>query len=266
MDLPVSCCPPLPPSDVVASGSQLPAPDPPPPASGSTTPQLSELIDAGNRSIVPSVSAAAYRKHADHFRKWLVDNKVDKTAVNADILVAYVEALSLKYKVSTIWTRMSAIKSIFLAEENIDLDAMLTKANKILTQKGKSESKKQASVFTPEQISQYLHHVSSQTQLHFKLAVMFQWFGGLRMTEALNVHFEHVERKDEFLCVKIPRSKTDQAQAGHTFMMMRNDADRVCCPVCTYDEYLARVPVKSGRLFLQCRDGRFTQQVLGKTW
>jgi integrase len=232
-----------------------------------TQPQtLENLILSSQKSLLPTASRVKYAGYAKHFTGWLTTHNKNIEALDATLVAAYVEDLCGKYKASTIWTRMSGVKAIVLADHNIDMDPLLVKAKKILAQKGKQEAAKQSPVFTKDQISQYLRSLNHTTELHFKLAVMCQWFGGLRKTEALNMTFEDTVRDDGFVLVTIPRSKTDQAGKGTSFYMMKNTSDPLCCPVRVYDEYIARVPVKAGRLFLQFRRGAFTRQVLGKSW
>ncbi len=242
-----------------------PSPSPPSPPSG---PSLAELITASNHALVPEASSRTYNKYYIHFINWLANHNLTTNNIDGTVIAAYVEDLSHKYKANTITSRISGIKSILLAEKGVDLNQHLPKATVLLNQKAKLQKTKRAAIFTRDQILKFLRATPHATQLHYKMAVMFQWFGGLRKSEAVYLTFSDIDKDPEgaFILVRIPRSKTDAAGVGTTFYMMRDTADPQCCPVAAFDEYVSRLPSKEGRFFLQCRDGQFSRQVLGKSW
>jgi site-specific recombinase XerD len=225
---------------------------------------LAQLEALARSDVIPARSRDTYLKYFKRFQDWLAAHDGSLQSVTGSVLCAYFKAHEAKYKPSTMWTHFSAIKSVLVSEHNVSVTGVEA-VTKFLKSKSAQQVKKRAPIFSQQDISLYLTSAPNSSCLHYKLAVLFQFSGGLRRDEITNTCFEDICREDTFLRVTIRRSKTDGAGAGSTFLIL-NNPDPLQCPVKLYDEYLKRVPVSSGRFFRQFRLGKFGSQVLGKSW
>lgn len=225
---------------------------------------MEKIKEDAKRGMLPARSERIYLKHFQEFKEWFLKNGGKADEVDGDDLLAFFHSHRDSMSPTSMWSKYSAIKATLLAVDGIAL-TKTEAVTKFLKRNAETKKKKQAPVFSQEQLMTFVRNADDETELHTKLAVLFQFGGGLRLSETLSLEFRDVEALEDRLIIKIRESKTDQAGHGSTFVLAKSDDERTC-PVSLFAKYTDRVGEKEGRLFRQLRNNKYTKQALGQHW
>jgi len=228
-----------------------------------TPPELKRIAATVKLQAVPKKSKEIYLKHYLEFREYLKEHKTESISENT--LLAYLQHLLETRSVSTCWTIYSCLKKMIRINDGLDISRwpMLTD---VLKTKSATHQKKKAKVFTREEIDRFLKDAPNDQFLEDKLALLLGLHGGLRTEEFLKLAIEDIEKRQDYLKVTVRERKTDQAGNGSTFIAVKNEAQHQC-PLYYFQQYLddGRSQLSSnGRLFMQKRKGKFTNQPHGR--
>jgi integrase len=179
-------------------------------------------------------------------------------------MLAYFSELMKKYKASSLWTILSAIKSVAKTKPNVQLGELET-VQAILKRKQSKEKPKKAAVFTRDEIDKFFQEAQGLQYLVPKLNMLFGIAGALRREELYWLRFRDVSIYQDHLMINIPSSKTDQAGNGRNFVILKDEEHPWKCPLKLYTTYLDNLGFQlkpNDRLWRQYRD-KFTRQVWG---
>lgn len=194
--------------------------------------------------------------------------KVSKITEN--VLLAYFNEIMQRYKASTLWTILSAIKAISKTKSNVDFGE-LESVQAVLKQKQSTEKKKKSAVFSRDQIHKFLREAEGPENLVPKLAFLFGVTGALRKSELSQIRFCDVTIHSDHLMVHVFSSKTDRAGNGRNFFLLQDIDNPWKCPLKLYSGYLIALgenPSPNERIWRQYRTASkgFTRQVHGKNY
>ena len=138
-----------------------------------------------------------------------------------------------------------------------------------LKQKSKLHKPKKASVFTREQMDEFLNSAPDNEYLQHKLVALLVIYGGLRKSEAVELLWEDIQNEANKLKVTIKVSKTDQSEQGFIYFAIGNQNKKLC-PVYYFQMYkpLVNNPAPNTRLIRQHHNTKdsYTLQPRGKDW
>ncbi|KAJ3651495.1 hypothetical protein Zmor_017530 [Zophobas morio] len=83
---------------------------------------MKEQAEEARKKLVPNKSADRYQKEYEIFKNWQQTNNV--TEVDEDVILADVSEFSKKYEGSSVWTKISMVKSMLLTNENLDISSL----------------------------------------------------------------------------------------------------------------------------------------------
>ncbi|KAJ8910212.1 hypothetical protein NQ315_014503 [Exocentrus adspersus] len=107
-----------------------------------------------------------------------------------------------------------------------------------------------------------LHFMLPTGCLKFKVGMIFGVAGACRREELYNLKIEDIEESDRIMIVKLPQTKT---HIQRSFVIINEPNEKVD-HMDIYHKYLNLRPsnAKSSHLFLNYRNGKCTNQVIGK--
>ncbi|HEY0749590.1 MAG TPA: tyrosine-type recombinase/integrase [Chitinophagaceae bacterium] len=224
-----------------------------------TPPELRRIAESVRLESVPMKSREIYLKHYLDFRKYLKDHNTETISENT--LLAYMRHLLETKIVSTCWTIYSCLKKMIRVNDGINI-SQWPMVTDVLKTKAATHLKKKAKIFKREEVDRFLKDAPNDQYLEDKLALLLGLHGGLRTEEYLILNIEDIEMRQDYLKVTVRQRKTDQAGNGSAFIAVKNEAEHQC-PLYYFQQYLiGRNQLSSeGRLFMQKRKGKFTNQV-----
>lgn len=84
-----------------------------------TPPDVLDTAKAMTHNLLPEKSRKFYEKTYQEFLAWKTDKKAMSFSEN--VLLAYFQNLAEKYKVSSLWSKYSMIKSTLIIYHNVDV-------------------------------------------------------------------------------------------------------------------------------------------------
>ena len=150
---------------------------------------------------------------------------------------------------STVISAASCVNSKIKVDFNKNfMDHMLVKD--IIRKLHKESAPTQASVFTAEQIEQFiLNAPETMAYKILKIITMTAIQGALRVSEIVNLEYDDIIfLNNGSMSVRIKTSKTDTVGKGHTFIVTPNCNSRLCL-VMRMKSYMDLLVPKTGRLF-----------------
>lgn len=110
--------------------------------------------------------------------------------------------------------------------------------------------KEKARALSPEDLQKMVEALlkdSSLIAIRDNAILQIGYFGALRRSEIINIHYEHIKWKNEGIEILLPSSKTDQAHVGqYCAVPYGND---LLCPIKVLENWLAKSNIKSGVIF-----------------
>jgi integrase len=231
----------------------------------STPPDLKESALKCKEKMIPQKSKETYERHWNNFEKWIIQKKVSKISEN--VMLAYFNELMEKYKASSLWTILSAIKAVSKTKPNVELGE-LESIQAVLKQKQAKEKKKKSAVFTRDQMDKFFQEAHGMEYLVPKLTLLFGVTGALRREELHKLRICDISIYSDHLMIHVPSSKTDRAGNGRNFIILKDEEHPWKCPLILYSTYLKSLRFHlnpSDRIWRQYRStsNGFTRQVYG---
>ncbi|GLG94591.1 Zinc finger protein 1 [Gryllus bimaculatus] len=215
-------------------------------------------IDAAKavEDLLPSKSKESYLKEYETFKEWRKEKKI--TDVCEDVMLAYFNEKSEKYKSSSLWAQYSMLKATMNIYENVDMSRYV-RLIAFLKDKHVGYEAKKSKVLTRQQIVEFLNSAPDDIFLMEKVAVVFGVSGACRCDELYSINVDYVQDKGNLLVVTIPRTNTNKRRV---FTIMADDEMN---GVDLYRKYLALRPkkVEHPSLFVSMRRGKCTVQRVG---
>jgi integrase len=110
--------------------------------------------------------------------------------------------------------------------------------------------KDKAPALTPEDLQKMVNALSNDSSLlatRNNAILQIGYFGALRRSEIINIHYEHIQWQKEGIELLLPSSKTDQVHEGqYCAIPYGND---VLCPIKALENWLAKSNIKEGAIF-----------------
>jgi integrase len=184
--------------------------------------------------------------------------QVNSEAVFKDFIVA----MAKKYEVGTLWVIFSHVRKFLRLEEGMDIGRTQVVRDFLRTIEKKAEPTAKAAAFALADVERFLRE-GTEDMLLQKTVMALGCYAGLRCDEIVHLDFGDVETVAGGVMVHVQRSKTDQRGRGEGIMIAAG-RDEAICPVRAIQRYLGERGDKSGRLLLQKRSGKFTEQPVGK--
>ena len=209
-----------------------------PPFQDSSTPlELKSLAQKLKQNSLPKHSQKVYQKRYDDFILWLKEKNT--SLISENTILAYFQALSSQYAPTTLWNVYSCLRLMLLLQKNIDL-----KSYPLLTDylwKNKSDhQKKKATIFTKDQIYQFLIEILTKEYLMKKLILLIAINGALRRSELRALQFEDISLVENELIINIQQSKTDKQRNGFQYFIVPHTNKALCC-LEYYKKYLEMI-------------------------
>ena len=110
--------------------------------------------------------------------------------------------------------------------------------------------KEKAAALTPEDLQKMVYALSKDSSLiaiRDNAILQIGYFGALRRSEIINIHYEHIQWQKEGIEILLPSSKTDQIHEGqYCAIPYGNEA---LCPITALENWLAKSNIKEGAVF-----------------
>lgn len=171
---------------------------------------------------------------------------VEQSLTNGFLL--WLQSLKETFSSSTIWQAASCVNKKLKLDHNMDLIKHPV-VKEYLKKLSKTYVPKKAAVFTQDELNKFLLEAPSNIEfLLVKSVFVVGIHGALRVSEICNLTFDDITKQDDTFSVRIKYSKTDPAGLGHSFLISKTDGSPTC-PYTIFEEYLAKFPLKTGRLW-----------------
>lgn len=131
-----------------------------------TPPDILEAASNMTMNLLPAKSRSNYNKCYHEFMEWKMNKNA--TSFSENVLLAYFQELSEKYKVSSMWVKYSMIKSTLNIYNEVDI----TKYSKLiafLKRNSQGYKGKKSKTFTAEQINKFLNEAPDTLYLFTKV-------------------------------------------------------------------------------------------------
>nr|XP_015840357.1 PREDICTED: uncharacterized protein LOC107399165 [Tribolium castaneum] len=213
-----------------------------------------EAIRNEARSVVsgllPKKSSARYEHQYLDFKNW--QKKQNVGSVNEEVLLAYLNQLSMKYSPNSLWSKWSMLKSCLEIKENIGTDRFY-KVIAFLKRKNERYTPKKAKILTKEQVVTFLLEAPDDQWLLFKVVTIFGIFGACRCDELLSLTPNDLEDTGKYIIVTLRNTKNFT-----TRRFTITDEECRFQPCVLYRKYASLRPTQaeSLRLFLTYRGGK----------
>eukprot|EP01127_Copromyxa_protea_P005708 TRINITY_DN15573_c0_g1_i1.p1 TRINITY_DN15573_c0_g1~~TRINITY_DN15573_c0_g1_i1.p1 ORF type:complete len:210 (+),score=38.76 TRINITY_DN15573_c0_g1_i1:46-675(+) len=166
-------------------------------------------------ATLPEKSAAAYKKYFSQYKEWCEKHQCWEQTETEDVLILYFSELVKQYKISTCWTRASAIKSLLFVEGH--KKALPDTVVALLKAKGRSQKAKKSMAFSKEEMERYLKlEVLTNENLVEKLAFAIGILGALRGQENTNLMWNNFHVTEDQIVCTFTRLKKSAAQESQT--------------------------------------------------
>lgn len=110
--------------------------------------------------------------------------------------------------------------------------------------------KEKAPALTPEDLQKIVAALSQEPSLlaiRDNAVLQIGYFGALRRSEIINIHYEHIKWQKEGIEILLPSSKTDQTHEGQYCAIPYGN--EVLCPIKALENWLAKSNIKEGAVF-----------------
>ena len=110
--------------------------------------------------------------------------------------------------------------------------------------------KEKAPALSPEDLQKIVDALSQDSSLlavRDNAILQIGYFGAIRRSEIINIHYEHINWQNEGIEILLPTSKTDQAHEGqYCAIPYGND---VLCPIKALENWLEKSNIEEGAIF-----------------
>jgi integrase len=122
--------------------------------------------------------------------------------------------------------------------------------------------KEKAPALTPEDLQrmvEVLKKDTSLTALRDNALLQIGFFGALRRSELVNIHYEHITWKEEGIEILLSSSKTDQTHEGQYCAIPYGN--ELLCPVKALENWLIHSCVNEGAIFRRINNNELTANI-----
>lgn len=230
-----------------------------------TPPHLLEEVK--KIDIVPEKSRPAYDKVYENYCIWKEKHQIQKSSAN--VISAYILELQKNYQPSSIWTKISMLKTILMREEQFNVDDYPQIKN-YLKKISKKHKPKKAYVFSQEDFLKFLRDAPNDYYLVHKICLILGFYGLMRGGEMYSMELNQIKALPEgdFL-IEFGSSKTDPGNVQNFCFVIPNERDSDTNPAMYLSLYLDFIKQRKKEvtyLFSQIRDGKLHCQRLGRTF
>lgn len=221
---------------------------------------LENAWQVGCSAIIPEKSKERYEKTFKLFAAWC--NKKNLENITEKVMLAYFVSRNETLKSpGSLWAEYSMLKATIFLHKAVDISKYATLIA-FLKRKNIGHKVKKSRIFTREHMYKFLNNFSDEVYLNIKVGMIFGIAGACRREELYNMKINDIEDKGAFIIVNIPDTKT---HISRTFTIT-NQGNETVNYLEFYKKYLALRPkqAKSAHLFLAMRDGKVTNQVVGR--
>ncbi|XP_063910019.1 uncharacterized protein LOC135143278 [Zophobas morio] len=215
-----------------------------------TPPEVAEAAGAVN--LLPEKSQKLYKIAYNQFMKWKQEKKI--TSFSERVILAYFADLSSKYKISTLWTYYSMLRSTLNINHNINIE-QYHKLRAFLKRQGENYQPKKAKTLSPQQITKFITEAPDVKYLATKVALIMGIMGACRTQELHSMRIQDIKDLNSAFLVTLPNTKTKIRRS----FTVTEDYYLIC------KKYLDLRPaeVQSDVFFLNYQNGKCTMQRIG---
>lgn len=188
----------------------------------------------------------AYRSDINHY-----EQSGGILPATSEQIIHYLQKFATKLNSRTLSRRLIALKHWHQYQGFPDPTAhpLVTKTM-IGISRVHGKPKDKAAALTPTDLQKMvgaLPQDSSLLAVRDNAILQIGYFGALRRSEIINIHYEHIQWKNEGIEILLPISKTDQAHEGqYVAIPYGND---ILCPVKSLETWLVQSNIKCGAIF-----------------
>ncbi|KAJ3649590.1 hypothetical protein Zmor_021324 [Zophobas morio] len=168
-----------------------------------TPPEVAEAAGAVN--LLPEKSQKLYKIAYNQFMKWKQEKKI--TSFSERVILAYFADLSSKYKISTLWTYYSMLRSTLNINHNINIE-QYHKLRAFLKRQGENYQPKKAKTLSPQQITKFITEAPDVKYLATKVALIMGIMGACRTQELHSMRIQDIKDLNSAFLVTLPNTKT----------------------------------------------------------
>lgn len=195
----------------------------------------------------------AYRSDIRQFELW-----GGKLPATSESIVIYLQAFAEKLNSRTLNRRLIALKHWHVYQGFLDptIHPVVTKTMIGITHfHGKPKEK--APALSPEDLQrmiEVLHRNSSLITCRDSALLQIGFFGALRRSELVNIHYEHIKWEKAGIEILLPSSKTDQSHEGQYCAIPYGN--ELLCPVNALKNWLNQSGIKEGAIFRRVKNNK----------
>jgi integrase len=188
----------------------------------------------------------AYRSDISHFEQW-----GGRLPATQESIVRYLEAFAPTLNPRTLARRLTALKHWHTYQELPDptQHPLIAKTLSGIT-RIHGRPKEKAKPLTPEELSRIAMRLQTGSTLSAardNALLQIGFFGALRRSELVNIHFENIQWEKEGIVILISQSKTDQTHQGQ-FCAIPFGREGLC-PIVALKTWLEKSHITQGPLF-----------------
>lgn len=223
----------------------------------------SDIEDAwqiGCSAVIPEKSRERYENAFQVFKAWC--NEKNYQQISEKVLLAYFVRRNEKLKSpGSLWAEYSMLKSTIFLKDGIDISKFTTLIA-YLKRKNVGYRPRKSKVFTSEDMYKFLKEFPDEAYLNVKLGMIMGIAGACRREELYQMKIQDIQDSGSFIRVHIPNTKTN---IERTFIITNVDNGTINY-LEYYRKYLKLRPenAKSSNFFLAMRNGKVTNQVVGR--
>ncbi|KAJ3661160.1 hypothetical protein Zmor_005570 [Zophobas morio] len=163
-----------------------------------TPPEVAEAAGAVN--LLPEKSQKLYKIAYNQFMKWKQEKKI--TSFSERVILAYFADLSSKYKISTLWTYYSMLRSTLNINHNINIE-QYHKLRAFLKRQGENYQPKKAKTLSPQQITKFITEAPDVKYLATKVALIMGIMGACRTQELHSMRIQDIKDLNSAFLVRL---------------------------------------------------------------
>lgn len=135
-----------------------------------TPPELRQIASNTVQNLLPEKSQDKYKSVYKNFLDWCSGKNANSFTEN--VLLAYFNELSTKYKASSLWTFYSMLRSTLNINNGIHIENY-SKLRAFLKRKSEKHIVKKAKTFTPEQLNSFINEAPDESYLATKVSLYY---------------------------------------------------------------------------------------------
>ncbi len=188
----------------------------------------------------------AYRSDIRHF-----EQAGGKLLATPEAIVIYLQKFATSLNSRTLRRRIIALKHWHTYQGFTDPTVHpLVNKTMIGITRTHGKPKDKAPALTPKDLQLIVESLrldTSLTALRDNAILQIGFFGALRRSELVNIHYEHITWKDEGIEILLPSSKTDQTHEGQYCAIPYGNS--LLCPVKALEDWVNKSCISEGAIF-----------------